>query len=148
MRVVIASLFALLLGNSVSLESALGAGASPNSRFLLFFVPDAAELSTDAQQIIGKAAAIAKTEDPSRVEISLPNASMKEAQLSGTRFRVIKAALVAEGIAPGLIARRTMAKMRSDLPGAEAHGEITFVNSPSGRQMVQAVLRAQQKTWR
>src|SRR5262249_40081412 len=113
MRLAAVSFLAFVLAQSQAMAGSSDTMPSYNGPFVLFFESDSVILPPEARNIVNKAAAVAKARSPQHVQVSLPDVSAKEGQLSGARFTAIKNALVAGGIAPRLIAWSTMAKTRT-----------------------------------
>ena len=102
-------------------------GTSDHDFFVRFFSSGNAQLSHEARGIVAQAAASAKAQKPSMIEIALPPDAPGGAPLFEARVTAIENVLSAEGADPKRFARRPLSKAETAIPGAGGRAEIRIV---------------------
>jgi hypothetical protein len=95
--------------------------------FVMFFSSGNVQLSPEARGIVVHAAASAKAQKPSMIEIALRPDAPGGAPLFEARVTAIENVLSAEGADPKGFAHRPLSKDENALPGAGGRAEIRIV---------------------
>jgi hypothetical protein len=127
--VIMSSLVIALLGSSARLEASHAAirDVSTQDFFVMFFVPGSKDISPEARWIVEQAAASAKVQEASTIEIALPSETSERASLFQARAAAIQDVLSANGAEPVHFVQRPLSKSENAIPGAEDHAEIRIV---------------------
>jgi hypothetical protein len=123
-RVLIASVMLLALAGCAVLR---GPPAPAPDFFVVFFVPGTTQLAPEAQQIVRQAAAIARSQKASKIQVGVPPDTPGGVQLVEGRLTAIENILSASGVDSKLYARTPLMSAGPDLPGAVNRAEIRLV---------------------
>ncbi|HYM17342.1 MAG TPA: hypothetical protein VEU06_02160 [Micropepsaceae bacterium] len=126
--VIMSSLVVALLGSGARLETSHAATRNISNQdfFVMFFVPGSKDISPEARWIVEQAAASAKAQEASAIEIALSSGTSRRASLSDMRAAAIEKVLSAEGPEIHFV-RRPLSKSEISIPGAEDRAEIRIV---------------------
>ncbi len=128
-RVIMSSLVVALLGSGAVRDASHAAirGAPNRDFFVMFFVPDSTEISPEARWIVEQAAASARNQEASTIEIAMsPDASGHEG-LFKARAAAIENVLSGKGAEAVHFVRRPLSDAENSIPGAESRAEIRIV---------------------
>ena len=125
--VIMSSLIVALLGSSARLETSHAATRNISNQdfFVMFFVPGSRDITPEARWIVEQAAASAKAQEASAIEIAL-SSGQSRVSLVQARTAAIEKVLSAEGSEIHFL-RRPLSKSEISIPGAEDRAEIRIV---------------------
>jgi hypothetical protein len=125
--VIMSSLVVALLGSGARLETSHAATRNISNQdfFVMFFVPGSKDISPEARWIVEQAAASAKAQEASAIEIAL-SSGISQVSLVQARTAAIEKVLSAEGTEIHFV-RRPLSKSEISIPGAEDRAEIRIV---------------------
>jgi len=129
-RSVIVSCLALALLGSSALRDTSHAAIRNDSNhdfFVMFFVPGSTEISPEARWIVSRAAATAKNQEATTIEIALSADGSGGTHLFKARAAAIETLLSAEGANAIHFARRPLSKSEISIPGADSRAELRIV---------------------
>jgi hypothetical protein len=121
-RMLIASVMLVALAGCAALR-----GPPAQSFFVVFFVPGTTQLAPEAQQIVRQAAAGARTQKVSKIQVAVPPDTPGGVQLVEGRFTAIENILSASGVDAKLYARTPLMTAGPNVPGAVNRAEIRLV---------------------
>jgi hypothetical protein len=127
--VIMSSLLVALLGLGAGADTSRAAirNVSNQDFFVMFFVPGSEDISPEARFIVEQAAASAKAQEASAIEIALSSGASGQAGLFDPRATAIENVLSAEGVEAVHFVRRRLSKSEISIPGTEDRAEIRIV---------------------
>jgi hypothetical protein len=120
-------LIALFFASAVRDTSGAAIRSTDQDFFVMFFVPGSTEISPEARWIVAQAAASAKTQEATTIEIALPLDASRGTRLFEARAAAIEKVMLAEGADAIHFARRPLSKSEISIPGAGSRAEIRIV---------------------
>jgi len=123
----LSGLLIALFGLSAARDTSNAAIGDTPEFFVMFFVPGSSEISPEARWIVARAAASAKIEEASTIEVALSPDPSRRSGLFEARAAAIESVLSAEGATTLHFARRPLSKDEISIPGAASRAEIRIV---------------------
>jgi hypothetical protein len=127
--VIMSSLMVALLSFGAGTDTSLAAvdDQSDQSFFVMFFVPGSADITPEARWIVEQAAASAKAQEASTLEIAISPESSREVDLFKARAAAIENVLSAQVAEPIRFVPRQLSIAENSIPGADSRAEIRIV---------------------
>ncbi len=124
----------LLLGGCAGTANESASSQGAPSHFIVFFSGDSASLTPQAQLIVKDAASRIHDAHPASVMIAAGLKAGNNMDLSEPRFQAVRLALIADGIAPDIIARAPipgpkLASVDGGLSSGDDRAEIRLLAS-------------------